>query len=216
MTFLHPLALFGALLAIPIVLLYLRRSQQCPESVATAMLWQQAIKEDRWRNAWSRWRRGISLALQLTILASIVLAAAGPRLLPPGQFVVLVDNSPRGSAETDAASLTAAKAKAKNLVAGLRDRDRMAIISTGTPAAVQCSPTSDRSSLEAAIEQIITAAGPVDTKGAEALAQILPGDTPPGPAAGVWPEVPAWVALAAMAAVLLVVEWCLYQRRWII
>jgi hypothetical protein len=77
MSFQNPAAFWWGLLAIPIVLLYLRRPTPRRESVATGSIWQQVLGEQRARTAWRRWRHGASLALQLLILATFVLALAG-------------------------------------------------------------------------------------------------------------------------------------------
>jgi hypothetical protein len=77
MIFANPAAFCWGLLAIPIVLLYLRKPKPHRESVATGSIWEQVLAEQRARTAWRRWRHGASLAVQLLILALFVLALAG-------------------------------------------------------------------------------------------------------------------------------------------
>ena len=74
----NPAALWWALLAVPIVLLYLRTTRTPRHTVATGFLWAKALEEHKVRSRWRPWRQPVSLALQLAILALIVLATAGP------------------------------------------------------------------------------------------------------------------------------------------
>jgi len=74
----NPTALWWAALAVPIVLLYLVSTRPRRQLVATGFLWAQAIRARQGRSRWRPWRRPVSLVLQLTVLALVVLAAAGP------------------------------------------------------------------------------------------------------------------------------------------
>lgn len=79
MTFANPAALWALLLAVPIVILYLRRSRWRPLPTATPWLWQEALAVEPFRAFWQPWRGPVSLAVQLTILVLLVLALADPR-----------------------------------------------------------------------------------------------------------------------------------------
>ena len=78
MTFANPAALWTGLLAAVIVVLYLGRPRlrQLPTSVPA--LWREALAAEPARSAWQPWRGPVSLAVQLTILALVVLALADP------------------------------------------------------------------------------------------------------------------------------------------
>jgi len=82
----NPAALWWALLAVPIVLLYLTRTRPRRHPVATGFLWTQAIQTQDGRSRWRPWRGPVSLALQLTVLAILVLAMAGPRVPEPPRW----------------------------------------------------------------------------------------------------------------------------------
>lgn len=72
----NPHAIYGLLLALPIVLLYLRKVPRSRQPVATAMLWREVIGARRPRE---RWRGSVSLIVQLVILVLLVAAMADVR-----------------------------------------------------------------------------------------------------------------------------------------
>jgi hypothetical protein len=232
MIFAHPDQLYWGLLVIPLVILaYARRAGMRREPVATARIWAEALAQDRVRSAWLRWRHEASLIVQSAILASIVLALADPLRQPPQRIVAVLDNSSGATADGAAPDrLTAAKETVRRWIAGLRDCDGMAIVSTGSPAMVRCTMTGQRRTLEAALVAVQPVRGPACRDFALDLARRLLGDAsagrimlvgcddhggvtseadlrPPGP--------PIWPWLAGLAAALVVVEWCLCQRRWL-
>jgi len=155
MAFAHPLALLLGLLAVPIVVLYRRRLPLPKEPVGTAMFWQQAIGEDRFRTAWQRWRHGVSLAVQLTLLAVLVLALAEPLVPGPRWLVLVVDNSvTAGVGGGDTMRLKEARQAAVRRLASLRDCDHAAIITTGLAPAVRTTWTATPDVLHKAIASI--------------------------------------------------------------
>ncbi|MCC6805355.1 MAG: BatA domain-containing protein, partial [Anaerolineae bacterium] len=97
MSFLTPLAFFGALLAIPIILLYMLRLRHREVTVSSTYLWQQLLHDKEANTPWQRLRRNLLLLLQLIILALLVLALARPFVIVPavsaGQIAVLLDAS---------------------------------------------------------------------------------------------------------------------------
>ena len=97
MSFLSPLALFGALVAIPIILLYMLRLRRREVIISSNFLWQQIVRDREANTPWQRLRRNILLILQLIILALLVLAMARPAQVVPtisaGRTVILLDAS---------------------------------------------------------------------------------------------------------------------------
>ncbi|MBL8165950.1 MAG: BatA domain-containing protein, partial [Anaerolineae bacterium] len=83
MSFLTPLALLGALLAIPIILLYMLRLRRREVVVSSTFLWQQIVRDNEANTPWQRLRRNLLLLLQLIILALLVLALARPFITVP-------------------------------------------------------------------------------------------------------------------------------------
>ncbi len=235
MTFAHPVQLYWGLLAIPLVILAcVRRAGVRREPVATEMIWEEALAEERVRPAWLRWRRTASLAVQLLVLLLIVLALAEPLNCPPRQIVAVLNNSPgANSSGVPLARLAAVKQAVRALIAGLRECDRMAVVSAGDPPMVYCTMTNEQRVLEAALEAVPPVEGRARPDFALALARRLLCGAPArriiivdegclAAAAEVaaadevqMPGPPVWPWLAGSALMLVVFEWCLYQRRWI-
>jgi hypothetical protein len=258
MSFAHPFAFCWGLLAIPIAILYLRRLRLPQEQIATGMIWQQVLAEQRGRSAWRRWRRPVSLAVQLAMLALLVLALAEPQIPPPKTIVLIIDDAPRmkdnvgvawvseaypcaknrgkpctgklrlpmpPASHTDITFLTAAKEAAERLIASLRPCDAMAVISAGGPAMPRCTLTAEQSTLREAVASIAGSAGSTQMAEATALANRVLGGNTAGQIVIAGDDAEKLVAdssgltlgpfLAGLAGVLLVAQWCLYQRRWL-
>ena len=82
------------LIALPIIALYLRKLRWRRQRETTGMFWEQVFAEHLARSRWLPWRRAASAAVQLCILALIVLALAEPQIRPPRRIVLVVDNGP--------------------------------------------------------------------------------------------------------------------------
>ena len=234
MIFVQPSALNWALLAVPVVLLYLWRIAPRRHAVSTGFLWTQVFSEQRFGSAWWRWRWPVSLGIQLTIITLVVFAMADPLVRDPCRVVLIIDNS-AGANATDATStpLERVKLLARQWVDELRSHDQMAILSAGGAPQVHCPMTDRRIVLEKAIEALPETKEPMRMDEAVSIGrQVLSGDpngriivlsdshtpaefgleaqataaSPPGP--------PLWTYLAATALLVLVFVWCLFQRRW--
>ncbi len=97
MSFLSPLAALGALIAIPIILLYILRLRRRETVVSSNFLWQQILRDREANTPWQRLRRNILLILQLLILALLVFALMRPAQVVPtitaSKTVILLDAS---------------------------------------------------------------------------------------------------------------------------
>src|SRR4030095_1670996 len=97
MSLLTPLALICALLAIPIILMYMLRLRRREVVVSTTFLWQQVVQDNEANTPWQRLRRNLLLLLQLLILVCMIFALARPFILVPavstGQIELLLDAS---------------------------------------------------------------------------------------------------------------------------
>jgi hypothetical protein len=226
MTFAHPNQLYWGLLAIPLIILaYTRRAAVRRVPVAADWIWAEVLAQDRVRSAWLRWRRNASLAVQLAILAALVFALADPLGQAPQRIVVVLDNSTnRAADEAATARISETKETVRRWVADLRDCDRMAVVSSGSPAMVHCAMTGERQTLNAALESVQPVDSPAQPEFAADLAKRLLGDAAAGRVILVGgakevdfppPSPPLWPWLVGVAAVLAVFEWCLYQRRWL-
>jgi hypothetical protein len=78
MTFVRSDAWIWALLAVPLVLLYLRQRGPCCVTVAAGFLWERVFTATPSRSRWLRWRKAISLVVELAVLMLLVAAMAEP------------------------------------------------------------------------------------------------------------------------------------------
>lgn len=102
MSFLNPLGLALAGLAIPILILYMLRLRRKEVRVSSTMLWENLLKDRQANSPWQKLRRNILLLLQLLLLIAMVIALARPAIptssLAQGSVVLLLDASASMSA----------------------------------------------------------------------------------------------------------------------
>ncbi|MEO6061096.1 MAG: VWA domain-containing protein [Thermoflexales bacterium] len=178
MNALNPIGLALALLAIPIVLLYLLRLRRREQRVSSTLLWRQTVMDREANALWQRLRPNILLLLQLLTLAFLVFALTRPYALAPagltGRAIVLLDASASMEATDVAPSrFEAARRGVRGLIDGLGTTDEMTIILVdGSPRAL--TPlTSSRADLYAALEQARTSLAPANWSAALSLAGAL-------------------------------------------
>ncbi len=170
MTFENPQAFWWFALFVPVLLLHFwhRRSEH---DVGASMIWKRALAR---RTLWQRWRRHVSLAMQLLLVTLLVLAAAQPFWGSRRDIVLILDVSASMSARDDAFS--AAKSAAAELVDRFAERDHVAIVSSGSVAHLECALTPHARSLHAALEKVSPTAGPTRVNEALRVARNLLSD----------------------------------------
>jgi Ca-activated chloride channel family protein len=163
MSFLAPLALIGALLAIPIILLYMLRLRRREVVVSSTFLWQQILRDSEANTPWQKLKRNLLLLLQLLILAMMVFALARPFINVPaissGRTAILLDASASMNA-TDGRSSTnetisrfeEAKRSALEMINTMGANDIITIIRVAEISEVIAPYSNDRLLLTAAIE----------------------------------------------------------------
>jgi len=157
MSFLAPLAFLGALLAIPIILLYMLRLRRREVVVSSTFLWQQILRDREANTPWQRLRRNLLLFLQLLILAALVLGLARPYVIVPavsaGQIAVLLDASASMNAtdSPDGTRFEEAKRRALEIVDTMSAGDTMTVIRVADTAEVLTPYTGDHAALRSAI-----------------------------------------------------------------
>ncbi len=175
MSLLNPVALLLALLALPIILLYMLRLRRRDLLVSSTWLWQRLLRDREANAPWQRLRRNLLLLLQLLLLAALVLALARPFIPVPsvvsGSVVVLLD----GSASMLATDLTpnrmtVAKEQVSRLIGQLGSDDQMTVILVGRTPTVLAAATSDRDQLRRALEGVQATPAAADWPAAFALA----------------------------------------------
>ena len=176
MSFLAPLAFFGALLAVPIILLYMLRLRRREVTVSSTFLWQQILRDREANTPWQRLRRNLLLFLQLLILALLVLALARPFIIVPavgaGQIALLIDASASMNAtdSSEGTRLDEAKQRALEIVDTLSAGDLLTVIRVADTAEVLVSYTGDREALRAAVNGVLPSHASADWNAALTLA----------------------------------------------
>lgn len=176
MSFLAPLAFFGLLIAIPILLLYMLRLRRREVVISSTFLWQQVLQDREANTPWQRLRRNFLLLLQLLILALMVLALARPYVTVPaysaGRTVVLLDASVSMNAQDTASGsrFEEAKARALEIIATLGADNAMSIIRVAEQPEVLAPYTTDRELLRQAVASAQPGTGSADWLAALTLA----------------------------------------------
>jgi len=178
MSFLSPLALLGALLAVPIIVFYILKVTLRRVPVSTTIFWRQIFDEKSPRSLWQHLRHLLSLLAQLALLLLLIFALAEPYLrsevLAARRLIIVIDNSASMRATDVAPSrLEAARQAAEGLITGLRYRDEMAIVTAGGQPGVVCGFTGHERTLRAALAGIQATDGPTQVDAAVALGRRL-------------------------------------------
>lgn len=180
MEILFPAALALAILALPIIALYMLRLRRREQYVSSTLLWRELVL-DRAANApWQRLRRNLLLILQLLILAALVFALMRPVMQSAdrieGNVIVILDASASMSA-TDGKSggsrFDDALAEVSTLVGALGSNDQMTIIAAGRNPRIVAAATNDSALLHNSLEALVQESGTADWPAAFALASGL-------------------------------------------
>lgn len=159
MNFIAPLAALSALIAAPIIALYMLRLRRREVVVPSNFLWQQVL-QDREANApWQKLKRNLLLFLQLLILAALVFSLMRPFIEVPtvtvGRTAIVLDASASMSAIDVAPSrFEAAKAQVRTLIDAMNPGDQVALIVAGTRAEVAQNYTGDKNLLLGAVDTL--------------------------------------------------------------
>lgn len=128
----------GALLAVPIILLYLLKMRRRPLEVSSTLLWEQVLADLRANTPFQKLRRNLLLLLQLLTLAVLVLALMQPVIRATGlsgsAAVIVLDASPSMQAVDEpggADRFARAVEQAERLIDNLARNDRLMLIVAG-------------------------------------------------------------------------------------
>ena len=177
MAFITPLSLLFALLALPILVLYMLKLRRREIEVPSIFLWQMVMRDREANAPWQRLRRNLLLYLQLLLLALLVLAMARPFIKTPtltaNTLVVLLDASASMQA-TDGGNLPtrfeAARATIQRLIDDLPTHSTMTLILVGQQPQVLAAATNDKGVLHHALQAAQVENGSADWTAALALA----------------------------------------------
>lgn len=161
MSFLTPLAFIGALLAVPIVLLYMLRLRRREVVISSTFLWQQILRDSEANTPWQKLKRNLLLFLQLLILAMMIFSLARPFITVPaissGRTAILLDasasmNATDGSATSSISRFEEAKRRALEMVNTMGTNDIITVIRVAEVSEVLAPYSNDRVLLTAAIQ----------------------------------------------------------------
>jgi hypothetical protein len=175
MNLLAPGALWLALLAIPILLLYMLKLRRRETPISSIQLWQQVLRDRQSNAPWQRLRRQLLLLLQLLILASLIFALARPAFPVPslasGATLILLDASASMNALDVAPSrFAAARAAARDQIERLPGGAPVTLILAGVQPQLLASAETDRAVLRQALETAQAGQGSADWPAAFSLA----------------------------------------------
>ena len=142
-----------------IVLLYFLKLKRRPVEVPSTYLWRRSIEDLHVNTIWQRLRRNMLLFLQILILLLAMLAALRPGwrgvALSGDRFIFLIDNSASMRAtDVEPSRLEEAKRQARLLIDQMDSSMSATIISFNDQARMAQEWTSNRGSLNAALEKI--------------------------------------------------------------
>ncbi len=181
MTFDSPSSLYWFGLAVPIVVFYILKIRLRRKPVSTVIFWRQVLDEKNPRSIWQRLRHFVSLLLQLAMLTLLVLSLADPyffwEIRSARRIVLVVDSSASMNAtDVKPTRLAEAKLQAGQLIAGMRPRDEIALVTASTQPQVVVGFTSRQRTLSAALSAVTSTDGPSHVEDAIALGQRLLGE----------------------------------------
>jgi len=177
-TLLSPLSLALAGLAIPILAMYMLRIHRREQVVPSTFLWRRAVEDVQTNPRWRRVRPNLLLALQLLILAALVLALAQPAYTRArtfnGDVIAIVDQSIGMQANDVAPSrLVDALQRARQIAADLPNGSVMSVIGMGAEPHLVIAESGDRDAIDRAIDSLATISSPPNYPAALNLAVSL-------------------------------------------
>lgn len=152
------LGIFGAASAL-VVVFYVLKLRRRAVPVPFSRMWDSVLREKQATELFSKLRRLLSLALQLLLLALLVLAVGDPKpkedLRTGRHLVLLIDGSASMKAvDVLPSRLGVAKAEAEKLVRGLGAADRAIVVQMGSVPLARSSMSGDQGELLGAIAQV--------------------------------------------------------------
>lgn len=185
----RPLALYGAALALPVVVLHLYRKRRRRLVVPFLPLLRESTAPVRSFGGFARVAERVRLVARLGALAALVLAAAGLRPAegapPPSEDLVVVldgDVTQRAAERSDRGTLVEERfdrsvALATAHVRATRE-GRVALVFAGAVPTTLVPPTADRAAVVAALERLDPVPGTADLDAAIATARGLRAGAP--------------------------------------
>jgi len=175
MQFLTPLGFLLALLAIPIILLYMLKLRRKQVQVSSTFLWEQLLRDQQANAPWQKLKRNLLMILQLLILAALVTVMARPALQVPtvasGSVIVLLDASASMNAtDVSPSRFEEARKSVHTLIDGLSSASTMTLILVANTPQTLVSAETDKATLKRALGDAQVTQGTANWQEALALA----------------------------------------------
>ncbi len=175
MNFITPSGLLFALLAIPIIAMYLLTIRRREVEISSTMLWRMVLRDRQANAPWQKLRRNLLLLLQLVILSGLVLAAARlafpGRAIASGSVVLLLDGTASMLAEDGAPTrFDLAVQIAQNIAEETSSGAEITAILVGREPAIILGAETDKSRIAEAFENAGATTARADWGAALALA----------------------------------------------
>lgn len=163
MSFAHPQAAWGLLLALPILLLHLRRRRPVPERVVYLPLWRSVIETERRHSGLRFLREALPLLLSLALLSTTVFALMGPRAKSPAAvgppaWICILDSSPSMTTQDGPdrrSRLTVAREALRGFIRQVPPSVPIGVAALGNGIDWRCRPTPDREACLRSLDQIV-------------------------------------------------------------
>ncbi len=175
MQFLTPIGFWLAVLAIPIILLYMLKLRRKQTQVSSIFLWQQVLREQQANAPWQKLKRNLLLILQLLILTALIFALARPaiqaRTVASGSVIILLDASASMNAtDVDSSRFELARKSIHSLINGLNPASALTLILVGKNPEILSSAETDKTKLHSILNNAQVTQGRADWQAAFALA----------------------------------------------
>lgn len=184
MTFLAPLAFVGAVLALPIILLYFMRWRRREVPVSSLYLWERVLRDSSANSWWQRLQRHLLLWLQLLALALLVLALARPATPSAAQLaqrtLILLDASTSMNAQDTPTGTrwTNALDQARALLEQVGVSEEISLVRVAERVEVLSDWTNEVPTLRTALDGAAPPQGSADWQSALTLAAGLSAQSP--------------------------------------
>lgn len=177
MNLLAPGALALAIVAAPIVALYVLKMRRPTRVVPSAFLWDEVLRDVQANAPWQRLRPNPLLLLQLLAVAALVLALARPYTLraavASGDVVAVLDASTlMGATDVAPSRFAAARARVSTLIDGLGANSAMSIVLMARHPRILVAQSADRAALHAALDAARTTSERADQSSAAAAMAV--------------------------------------------
>jgi len=174
---LAPGALALAVVAAPIVALYVLKMRRPTRVVPSAFLWDEVLRDVQANAPWQRLRPNLLLLLQLLAVAALVLALARPYTLraavAPGDVVAVLDASAlMGATDVAPSRFAAARARVSTLIDGLGANSAMSIVLMARRPRILVAQSADRAALHTALDAARTTSERLDQSSAAAALAV--------------------------------------------